>query len=191
MSPPFWNSLPAPSPPHPSRLLQRPCLSFLSHTANSHWLSILHMVNFFFRGDGVVKKSPSEEGYVRRSLEGKTPSKLELSSKCLEFSMAPPLIPEPHFSQPFVQWHENLPHGIKRLKQNSNIPKKCVTRDASSYWPSFKNKHDWLGSNFEIPKTGEMLSPNQGWGGEIWRVCWFNTISISREANSVMEQSDH
>ena len=29
---------------HPSRLIQSPCLSFLSHSANSHWLSILHMV---------------------------------------------------------------------------------------------------------------------------------------------------
>ena len=33
-----------PSPSHPSRLIQSPCLSFLSHTANSPWLSILHMV---------------------------------------------------------------------------------------------------------------------------------------------------
>ena len=32
-----------PSPSHPSRLIQS-CLRFLSHTANSHWLSILHMV---------------------------------------------------------------------------------------------------------------------------------------------------
>lgn len=32
--------------PHPprSRLIQSPCLSFLSQTANSRWLSILHMV---------------------------------------------------------------------------------------------------------------------------------------------------
>ena len=41
---PFWTSLPSPSPSHPSRLIQSPCLSFLSRTANSHWLSILHMV---------------------------------------------------------------------------------------------------------------------------------------------------
>ena len=34
----------SPSPSHHSRLIQSPCLSFLSHTANSHWLSILHMV---------------------------------------------------------------------------------------------------------------------------------------------------
>ena len=37
-------SLPSPSPPHPSRLIQSPCLSFLSHAADSHWLSVLHMV---------------------------------------------------------------------------------------------------------------------------------------------------
>ena len=28
--PPFWTSLPSPSPSHPSRLIQSPCLSFLS-----------------------------------------------------------------------------------------------------------------------------------------------------------------
>ena len=44
ISPPFWNSLPSPSPSHPSRSIQSPCLSFLSHTANYPWLSILHMV---------------------------------------------------------------------------------------------------------------------------------------------------
>ena len=37
-------SHPPPSSSHPSRLIQSPCLSFLGHTANSHWLSILHMV---------------------------------------------------------------------------------------------------------------------------------------------------
>ena len=35
ISPPFWNSLPSPSPSHLSRLIQSPCLSFQSHTANS------------------------------------------------------------------------------------------------------------------------------------------------------------
>ena len=33
-----------PLPIPPSRLIQSPCLSFLSHIANSRWLSILHMV---------------------------------------------------------------------------------------------------------------------------------------------------
>ena len=33
---------------HPSRLLQSSSLSSLSHTANSHWLSILHMVMYMF-----------------------------------------------------------------------------------------------------------------------------------------------
>ena len=32
------------SPSHPSRLLQSPCLSSLSHTENCQWLSVLHMV---------------------------------------------------------------------------------------------------------------------------------------------------
>ena len=41
---PFWTSLPPPSPTHPSRLIQSPCLSFLSHIGNSCWLIILHMV---------------------------------------------------------------------------------------------------------------------------------------------------
>ena len=44
ISPPSWTSLLSPLTSHPSRLMQIPCLSFLRHTANSHWLSILHMV---------------------------------------------------------------------------------------------------------------------------------------------------
>ena len=44
ISPPFWISFTSPSPSHSSRLIQNPCLSFLSHTANSCWLSILHML---------------------------------------------------------------------------------------------------------------------------------------------------
>ena len=43
-SPPFWTSLPSASPSHSSGLTQSPCLSFPSHTANSRWLSISHMV---------------------------------------------------------------------------------------------------------------------------------------------------
>ena len=41
--PPFWN-LPISLHIPPPRLIQSPCLSFLSHTANSHRLSILHIV---------------------------------------------------------------------------------------------------------------------------------------------------
>ena len=39
---PFETSLPSLSASHPSRLIQSPCLSFLSHTANSHWLSFTY-----------------------------------------------------------------------------------------------------------------------------------------------------
>ena len=38
MSLPCSTSLTPPTPSHSSRLLQSPSLSFLSHTANSHWL---------------------------------------------------------------------------------------------------------------------------------------------------------
>ena len=41
---PFWNSLLSPTLSHSSRLIQSPCLSFMSHTAKSCWLSILRMV---------------------------------------------------------------------------------------------------------------------------------------------------
>ena len=41
---PFWNFLPSLSQSQPSKLIQSSCLSLLSQTANSHWLSILHMV---------------------------------------------------------------------------------------------------------------------------------------------------
>ena len=40
-----WTELnPSPSPSHPSKLIQSSCLSFLSHTAKSHWLCIFLMV---------------------------------------------------------------------------------------------------------------------------------------------------
>ena len=42
MSPPSWTSLPSPSPSHPSRLLQSPCLSSLSHTANPRWHPVVY-----------------------------------------------------------------------------------------------------------------------------------------------------
>ena len=41
---PSWTSLPSPPLPHSSRLSQSTGLSSLCYTANSHWLSILHMV---------------------------------------------------------------------------------------------------------------------------------------------------
>ena len=48
MSPPSWTSLPPPTSSHPSRLPQSPSLSSLSHAANSHRLSVLHMVVYMF-----------------------------------------------------------------------------------------------------------------------------------------------
>ena len=44
MSPRSGTSLPPPTLSHPPRLSQSPGLSFLSHTENSHWLSVLHVV---------------------------------------------------------------------------------------------------------------------------------------------------
>ena len=37
ISPPFWTSLPSPSPPHPSRLMQSPCLTFLAIQRRRQW----------------------------------------------------------------------------------------------------------------------------------------------------------
>ena len=48
MSPHSWTSFPPSTSSHPSRLLQSPGLSSLSHTANSHWLSILYTVLYMF-----------------------------------------------------------------------------------------------------------------------------------------------
>ena len=42
--PSLLNLHPISLPSHHSRLIQSLCLSFLSHTANSLWLSVLHMV---------------------------------------------------------------------------------------------------------------------------------------------------
>ena len=48
MYPPSGTSLPSPTPSHPFRLSQSTSLSSLCHTANLHWLSILHMVMYMF-----------------------------------------------------------------------------------------------------------------------------------------------
>ena len=48
MSPPSWASLPPSTPSHPCRLSQSPCLSSLSHIANSYWLSIVHVLVCMF-----------------------------------------------------------------------------------------------------------------------------------------------
>ena len=47
-APSLLNPLPAPTPSPPSRLSQSPSLSSPSHAANSHWLSVLHMVMYTF-----------------------------------------------------------------------------------------------------------------------------------------------
>ena len=48
MSFPLWASFPSPIPSHPPRLSQSTGLSSLSHTANPHQTSILHMVMHMF-----------------------------------------------------------------------------------------------------------------------------------------------
>ena len=53
--------LPPPTPSHPSRLLQSTCFSSLSHTSNSHWLSILYMMECMFLNG----KSNDEEPFCR------------------------------------------------------------------------------------------------------------------------------
>ena len=47
MYPPSWTSITRPTASHP-RLSWSPSVSFLSHIASSHWLSILHMVGCMF-----------------------------------------------------------------------------------------------------------------------------------------------
>ena len=49
MSPPSWASLPPPTRSHPSRLWQSTRLSSLNHRANSHWLSISHILIYTFQ----------------------------------------------------------------------------------------------------------------------------------------------
>ena len=48
MSPPSWSRFPSAAPSHPSRLSQSTGLRSWCHTANSHLLSILHMVVYMF-----------------------------------------------------------------------------------------------------------------------------------------------
>ena len=58
MSPPSSPSLLPPTPSHPAGLSQSPGLSSLSHTAHSHWLSILHMVVYRFPGYSLHSSHP-------------------------------------------------------------------------------------------------------------------------------------
>ena len=58
MSPPSWPSLPPPTLSHLSRLLQSPSLSSLSHSANSHWLSLLPMVVYMLPCHSVHSSYP-------------------------------------------------------------------------------------------------------------------------------------
>ena len=47
--PPSWTSFLPPTPSHPAKLSQSTRLSSLSHAANSHWLSMLHMAMDIFQ----------------------------------------------------------------------------------------------------------------------------------------------
>ena len=58
MSTPSWTSLPNPTPSHPARLSQSTGLSSLCYTANSHWLSAIHMVIYMFPGYALHPSHP-------------------------------------------------------------------------------------------------------------------------------------
>ena len=88
VSPPSLISLSSPSPPHPSRLLQSPGLSSQSHTANSHWLSILHMVMYVS-----VLLSPYSP-YIPCSPFSSTPA---VSISLLSMSVSPHCCPSSNF----------------------------------------------------------------------------------------------
>ena len=91
LSPPSWISLPPPSPSHPTRLLQIPGLSSLSHTANSHWLSILHMVIFLlfwsgcFQSTGKGKCHKTEELWIPESSQSKRSQTIKKKNFCTEY----------------------------------------------------------------------------------------------------------
>ena len=93
MSPPSWTSLPPPTPSHPSRLLQSPGLISLSHTAISHWISILHMVMYMlgFPGGANGKEPPCQWRRNKRCGlipgSGRTPGVGPLQYSCLEKPM--------------------------------------------------------------------------------------------------------
>ena len=58
MSFPSWTSLPSPTPSHPSRLSQRSDLISVHNTANSHWLSVLHMIIYMFQCSSLNSSHP-------------------------------------------------------------------------------------------------------------------------------------
>ena len=69
MSPLSQTSLITPSTFYPSGLSQSPCLSFLSHSANPYWLSILHMVLYIsMLLSPYISPSPFSHPRVHRSV---------------------------------------------------------------------------------------------------------------------------
>ena len=85
-------NLPSPSPSHPSRLIQSPCLSFLSHTANScfvkHFLIILKWLMALLEKKKVCWKWPLVNwciipSTVKRQQNWPPPGVLE-GAKCLQ-----------------------------------------------------------------------------------------------------------
>ena len=58
VSPPSLTSLPPPTPSHPSRLLRSPGLSSLIQIADSHWLSVLHMVVYMLPSYSLPSSHP-------------------------------------------------------------------------------------------------------------------------------------
>ena len=67
MSPPSWTSVPPPTPSYPSRLSQSTHLSSLSHTADFHWLSVLHMVVYMF---GESNGTPLQYSCLENPMDG-------------------------------------------------------------------------------------------------------------------------
>ena len=64
--PPSWNSLSTSHPSQPSRWSQSPGLSSLSHTTNSHWLSVWHMVVYMFLCSSLHSSHPLLPTYHHR-----------------------------------------------------------------------------------------------------------------------------
>ena len=133
----------SPSPSHPSRLsIQSPCLNFLSHRANSHWLSVLCMVMLWgFAGSSVVKNPPADAGDARQtwvwSLGQEDPLKKEMATHSIILAWEIPWTEEPGRLQSMGSqrvgdtWAHTHATLLLRLKKKKKQASHRITTGAS------------------------------------------------------------
>ena len=156
MSPPSWTSFPPPSSSHPSRLLQSTGVSFPSHTANSHWLSILYMVM-----------------YVSMLLSPYLPSSSAFPPPCTMFISLFSMSLSPNIA--FIREKCSNPKASFRTHQVQHIEtqgstKSWITRHACEWWRSCRLTLAEKKTQLFSHPQGSYITPNILWAPGISRL---------------------